>query len=100
MLSGGLDKKLKLFNVNHSKSIRVQSIHCKDLPIYSASFIQGGKQVILSGARKHFYYYDLVKNDLMKVSHIFGKHDEKDLKKLVTSPMCSYFAFLGRTDPK
>lgn len=81
MLSAGLDKRCKLYNVNHTKSIRVQSIFTKDLPIHSAAFIQNGKEIILSGARKHFYYYDLVKNDLMKVSHIFGNQEERDLKK-------------------
>jgi U3 small nucleolar RNA-associated protein 18 len=100
MLSAGLDKRIKLYNVNHTKSIKIQSIFTDDLPIYSSSFIQGGKEILISGARKHFYYYDLVKNDLLKVSHIFGRQDERDLKKLVTSPMSPYFAFLGREDPK
>lgn len=81
LLSAGLDKRLKLFNVNLTKSIRVQSIFTKDMPIYSAGFIQKGKEILLSGARKHFYYYDLGKNELMKVSHIFGNQEEKDLKK-------------------
>ena len=100
MLSAGLDKRVKLFNVNHEKSVKVQNIFVKDLPIYSASFISSGKEILFSGARKHFYYYDLAKNDLMKVSHIFGNHEEKDLKKCITSPMSPYFAFLGRDDPK
>jgi U3 small nucleolar RNA-associated protein 18 len=100
MLSAGLDKKWKLYNVNHTKSIRVQSILTKDLPIYSASFINQGKEILLSGARKYFYYYDLVKNELMKVSHIFGNHEERDLKKCATNPMSPYIAFLGRYNPK
>ena len=70
------------------------------MPIYSASFIQKGKEILLSGSRKYFYYYDLVKNELMKVSHIFGNQDEKDLKKCVTNQMSPYFAFLGKHNPK
>ena len=81
MLSAELDKRLKLYNINHAKSIRVQPILFKDLPICSASFIEEGKEILLIGVRKHLYYYYLVKNDLIKVFHIFGKHEEKDLKK-------------------
>lgn len=30
-----------------------------NLPIYAARFIQDGNQLLLTGNRKHFYYYDL-----------------------------------------
>lgn len=99
MLSGGLDKRIKLYNVNHTKSVSVQSIFIKDLPIYSAGFIQRGKEIIISGSRKHFYYYDMIKNELFKIGNVFGQN-EQDLRKCVSSPNSPYFAFLGKENPK
>jgi hypothetical protein len=41
-----------------------------NLPIYAARFINEGSQLLLSGNRKHFYYYDLESNKLEKVPGI------------------------------
>jgi U3 small nucleolar RNA-associated protein 18 len=42
------------------------------LPVYSAKFIMDGKQLLMTGNRKHFYYYDLEANKLEKVPGIQG----------------------------
>lgn len=58
----GLDRKLKLFKLNsHKESTEIISVYLPDLPIYSACFTSDGNQIILTGNRKFFYYYDLEK---------------------------------------
>ena len=71
MVTAGLDRKAQLFNVSKEKpSQKVQSLMLPNLPIYSAKFINDGSQLMLTGNRKHFYYYDLEANKLEKVPGI------------------------------
>lgn len=71
MVTAGLDRKAQLFNVSKEKpSQKVQTLMLPNLPIYSAKFINEGSQLLLTGNRKHFYYYDLEANKLEKVPGI------------------------------
>ncbi len=71
MVTAGLDRKAQLFNVSKEKPAqRVQTLMLPNLPIYAARFINEGSQLLLSGNRKHFYYYDLESNKLEKVPGI------------------------------
>ena len=65
-----------------------------DLPVYKAIFINGGREIVFSGNRKHFYSYDLQANKLEKQGAILGHHDEQDLSNLVASPGNRFFAFI------
>ncbi len=42
-----------------------------DLPVYQARFLNG-KQMVISGNRRHFYFYDLDSNKLEKIPGIHG----------------------------
>ncbi|KAK3245748.1 hypothetical protein CYMTET_44701 [Cymbomonas tetramitiformis] len=61
MLTAGLDRTLRLFNIDGRRNDKVQGVHTEDMPIHQASFSGDGKQVIMSGRRKWFYIYDLPK---------------------------------------
>ncbi|CDW85091.1 u3 small nucleolar rna-associated protein 18 homolog [Stylonychia lemnae] len=95
LLTCGLDRKAKLFNINSKKSSKIQSIFFPDLPIYNAKFILNGQQIVFSGNRKHFYYYDLATNKIEKISQIMGHSDETNLSKMFVSISADsdYFAF-------
>lgn len=77
-----------------------------DLPIYNAHFIQEGKQILFSGNRKHFYYYDLESNKLEKIPGIHGGafavstsgtggEALSNLTKLFVAPWGDLFSFAG-----
>ena len=100
LMTSGLDRKVKLFDVSHSQSVlqsegtynnmkssskskKIQSIFLPDLPVYSANFIQDGKQAIFTGNRKHFYVYDLARNKLEK--NTIGTLDQKNLSLVTVS---------------
>lgn len=75
----------------------------QDLPVYQARFVGDGSQMIISGNRKYFYYYDLEANKLEKVHGVsggaFGNTGEglTSLTRLFTppSPQAELFAFAG-----
>lgn len=94
LFTTGLDKKLKLFQVSEKPS-KLSVTHFEDLPIYQAGFINNGEEIIISGAKKHFYYHNLETDETSKVSSIFGHQDEKLLTTLTTDPRSDAFAFLG-----
>lgn len=59
LLTAGLDKKLRFFQVDGKRNTKVQSMFIEDCPIHKASFLPDGSQVIISGRRKFFYSFDL-----------------------------------------
>jgi len=73
LVTAGLDRKAQIIQVTKNRpSQKVQTLMLPNLPIYSARFIQDGSQLLLTGNRKHFYYYDLGANKLEKVPGIQG----------------------------
>ncbi|KAF3325314.1 U3 small nucleolar RNA-associated protein 18 [Carex littledalei] len=94
LLTAGLDRRLRLFQVDGKRNPKVNSIFVEDCPIYKASFLPDGSEVILSGRRKFFYSYDLVKNNVNRVGPLTGR-DEKSLESFEISPDSKTIAFVG-----
>jgi U3 small nucleolar RNA-associated protein 18 len=94
MLTAGLDKRLKLFQIDGKKNGKVQSVFFSDLPISSAEFSADGTEVFLTGRRKHFYTYDLAAAKINKIENIMGR-DEKSLESMYVSPDNKHVCILG-----
>jgi U3 small nucleolar RNA-associated protein 18 len=99
LLTTGLDRKVKLFNISSKKSHKIQSLFLPDLPVYTASYILNGQQLLFSGNRKHFYYYDLNANKIEKITNIMGHQDESNLSRMFVSSSNDYFAFASVENP-
>ncbi|KAJ2665330.1 U3 snoRNP protein [Coemansia sp. RSA 1200] len=80
MLTAGLDKTLRLFEVDGKDNQKVQSIFFKDLPISSAHFIRGGQEVVVSGSRRWYYSVDVEKGSVTRISGIPGLPKLNSLK--------------------
>lgn len=64
---------LSLFNqIDGKENEKIQSIYFADLPLTSAAFTPNGKEVIVSGTKKHFYVYDIVAGKVERVESIIG----------------------------
>ncbi|CAI9295525.1 unnamed protein product [Lactuca saligna] len=94
LLTGGLDKKLRFFQIDGKRNTKIQSIFVDDCPIRKASFTPDGSQVILSGRRKFFYSFDLVKAKMDKIGPLVGR-EEKSLETFEISPDSKTIAFIG-----
>ncbi|KAM3339630.1 U3 small nucleolar RNA-associated protein 18 [Capsicum galapagoense] len=94
LLVGGLDKKLRFFQIDGKRNTKIQSIFLEDFPIKKASFLPNGSQVIISGRRKFFHVLDLVKASVDKVGPLVGR-EEKSLESFEVSPDSNTIAFLG-----
>ena len=79
---------------SHKESTEIISIYLPDLPIYAACFIQEGNQIVMTGNRKFFYFYDLTKQKIEPIPHLLGHEDEKDLRRLVPGNT-NYFCILS-----
>ncbi|CAH1447336.1 unnamed protein product [Lactuca virosa] len=94
LLTGGLDKKLRFFQIDGKRNTKIQSIFVDDCPIRKAAFTPDGSQVILSGRRKFFYSFDLVKATMDKIGPLVGR-EEKSLETFEISPDSKTIAFIG-----
>jgi U3 small nucleolar RNA-associated protein 18 len=105
LLTGGMDKTLRFFQVDGKKNSKLDGVFFDDLPIYSASWTHGGDKVALSGRRPFFYMYDALSGTATKVKSPWsravsssssggsGRGTDKSLEKLCVSPsgMCTAF---------
>ncbi|KAG8079824.1 hypothetical protein GUJ93_ZPchr0007g3342 [Zizania palustris] len=94
MLVAGLDKHLRFFQIDGKRNPKIQSIYIEDCPVYKASFLPDGSEVILSGRRKFFYSFDLVNAAVSKIGPLTGR-DEKSLEHFEISPDSKTIAFVG-----
>jgi U3 small nucleolar RNA-associated protein 18 len=95
MLASGLDRTLRLFQVDGVRNPKVQSVFFDDMPIAAAQFTPDGQDIILAGRRKFFYSYDVVAGAITKVPFIKGR-EEKSWESMLVSPANDYIAFLGQ----
>ncbi len=60
LLTGGLDKALRIFRIDGENNPKAHGIHFSDMPIHRAEFLgPGGDEVICSGTKPYFYSYDV-----------------------------------------
>ncbi|KAJ1400146.1 WD40/YVTN repeat-like-containing domain superfamily [Sesbania bispinosa] len=94
LLAAGLDRKLRFFQIDGKRNTKIQSLFLEDCPIRKASFLPDGSQVILSGRRKFFYSFDLVKATVEKIGPLVGR-EEKSLEVFEVSSDSQLIAFVG-----
>lgn len=79
ILTAGLDKTLRLFEVDGKENQKIQSIYFKDLPITTAQFIRGGQEIVVSGKRNYYYSVDVEQGSVSRINGIQG-HKMKSLE--------------------
>eukprot|EP00532_Pseudo-nitzschia_australis_P011176 CAMPEP_0168235846 /NCGR_PEP_ID=MMETSP0140_2-20121125/19157_1 /TAXON_ID=44445 /ORGANISM="Pseudo-nitzschia australis, Strain 10249 10 AB" /LENGTH=601 /DNA_ID=CAMNT_0008169013 /DNA_START=42 /DNA_END=1847 /DNA_ORIENTATION=- len=94
MLTAGLDKTLRFFQIGEERSEKIHGIHFPEMPIYSASFLGDTGKVVLSGRRKFFYFYDMISGKVDLVPSILGR-DERSWERHSVSPDGKLIAFVG-----
>lgn len=94
LLTASLDRRLRFFQIDGKRNTKIQSIFLDDCPIRKASFLPDGSQVIVSGRRKFFYIFDLMKAKVDKIGPLVGR-DEKSLEVFEVSQDSSTIAFVG-----
>ncbi|KAK9786493.1 hypothetical protein WJX73_003878 [Symbiochloris irregularis] len=87
LLTAGLDKRVRFFQVDGVRNDKIQSIYLEDLPIHKAAFARGGSQVVATGRRKHFYILDLEAAKVERVQSLVGC-SAKSFESFVVSPTC------------
>ncbi|CAN8299725.1 unnamed protein product [Cochlearia groenlandica] len=94
LLTAGLDRRLRFFQIDGKRNTKIQSIFLEDCPIRKAAFLPNGSQVIVSGRRKFFYSFDLENAKFDKIGPLVGR-EEKSLEKFEVSQDSKTIAFVG-----
>jgi U3 small nucleolar RNA-associated protein 18 len=94
LLTAGLDKTLRLFQIDGKLNPKIQSVYIKDLPIYSANLTADGTEVLLSGRRPYFYSVNLETGNTDRIYGIRGR-DDTSLEKSFVSPCNDLLVFPG-----
>ncbi|KAJ2493128.1 U3 snoRNP protein [Coemansia sp. RSA 2050] len=72
LLTAGLDKTLRLFEVDGKENHKIQSIYFKDLPVTTAQFIRSGQEIVVSGRRGYYYSVDVGQGSVNRINGIPG----------------------------
>lgn len=94
LLTAGLDRRLRFFQIDGKRNTKIQSIFLEDCPIRKAAFLPNGSQVIVSGRRKFFYSFDLENAKFDKIGPLVGR-EEKSLEHFEVSQDSNTIAFVG-----
>eukprot|EP00850_Spirogloea_muscicola_P009364 SM000052S17756 [mRNA] locus=s52:554239:568465:+ [translate_table: standard] len=98
LMTAGLDKTLRFFQVDGKKNPKVQSVFLEDMPVHKAAFTgPGSLQVLAAGRRQWFYVYDIAAGKVERLGPLHGR-EEKSLESFVASPsvgQSGIVAFLG-----
>ena len=86
LLTAGLDKSVRLFDIDGNHNPKVQGVFFDDLPIHRACFAGDGSHVVVAGRRRYFYIYDLQGGAVERVAPLIGR-DERSLESFVASPV-------------
>ncbi|KAI8808686.1 WD40-repeat-containing domain protein [Cladochytrium replicatum] len=95
LMTAGLDRTVRLFQIDGKVNPKIQSITLKDLQIYSANFTPDGREILMTGKRRFFYTFDLESGTVNKVPGVRG-HDENSFEKSYLSPCGNYIILPGR----
>ncbi|CAG8493090.1 10057_t:CDS:2 [Paraglomus occultum] len=95
LMVAGLDKTLRLFQIDGKSNPKIQSIFFSDLPIRQARFNSAGSQILLTGRRKYYYVYDVESGHMSKTLGILGR-PEKSFEKFAISPNDDFIVFQGQ----
>lgn len=95
LLTAGLDKTLRIFQVDGVKNPKVQGLHLTNFPIHTAKFTGGGSQVIMAGRRRFFHQLDMETGRIMTM-HSLSSHPERAWERFEASSDGSKLAFLGQ----
>eukprot|EP00047_Mylnosiga_fluctuans_P004284 m.233670 g.233670 ORF g.233670 m.233670 type:complete len:477 (-) comp12548_c0_seq1:99-1529(-) len=93
--TAGLDKTLRIFQVDGKANALLQSVFIPDLPILSAAWARDGAEVVLAGHRKYFYSYDVSAGAVRRIAEVQG-HTERSLGRMWLSPDSSLVAFIAK----
>ncbi|KAI8869023.1 WD40 repeat-like protein [Ramicandelaber brevisporus] len=94
LMTSGLDKTVRLFEIDGKNNDKIQSLFFKDLPVYNAKFTASGSQAIVTGRKRYFYNFDLESGAVDRVAGIRGR-EENSLEKFAISPDDKHIAFAG-----
>lgn len=73
MLASGLDKHLRLFQVDGLRNPKLQTVFFEDCPVTKAAFCLGGSSVLCAGRRPHFYMYNVDAGRIDRIQGMLGR---------------------------
>lgn len=95
LLTAGLDKTLRIFQVDGERNAKVQGIHLKKFPIHTAKFTGGGTQVVMAGRFRYFHQLDM-NAGIVSTVHTLSSYEERSWPKFEVSGDGSMLAFFGQ----
>ncbi|KAM3125997.1 hypothetical protein CJJ07_003835 [Candidozyma auris] len=98
LLTGGMDKTLRIFNIDGRTNKLVSSTYFKDVPIRSCQFSPDPTSTLVyaSGRRRYMSRWDTTTEAVEKVSRMYGQEEtQRSFEYFKMSPRGTFVALLG-----